>query len=63
LGGIGALFRVAKPTKAPRGDGTASTLEDLKFTRKRQSYHKLVNKHWNITSLAGKACELVEDVK
>jgi len=54
---------VAKPTKAPRGDGTASTLEDLKFTRKRQSYHKLVNKHWNITSLAGKACELVEDVK
>jgi len=35
LGGLGALFWRAKPTKAPRGDGTASALEKEKFHTKK----------------------------
>ena len=39
------------------------TLDDLKTTRKGQSYHKLMIGNGNITSLTGKEHELVEEAK
>ena len=46
-----------------RSDHRSFALDDLKATRKRQSYHQLVIEDWNVTSLTGKEHELVEEVK
>jgi len=42
---------------------SASTLGDLRATRKRQSRHKLVIGNLHITSLKGKEHELIEEAK
>jgi len=42
---------------------SASTLVDMKDTRKRQSCHKLAIGNWNFTSLTGKEYALAEEAK